>query len=280
MSMKTPSLKTRATVPSSLSNREHEALDNLLSRLRQEYPKVIEQVILFGSRARGEASPESDFDLLIVTKDGRPELADKLTHLADSIGYEYNLVFSSHLIGKDELMRKGKLEPFYRSILSEGIDVYGNRPRRISRGKPLVHRPPTRGFKMDENARSQIARRLERAYQNLDEARTLLEAGKFPGAVSRAYYAVFNLTTAVLLTLDLVRTKHSGVESAFSEYFIRPKRLEEEYKDIFIRARKERELADYELKEYTEDQARHIIADCERFIARMERYLREAGAIK
>jgi uncharacterized protein (UPF0332 family) len=132
---------------------------------------------------------------------------------------------------------------------------------------------------MDENARIQIARRLGRAYQNLDEARTLLDAGKFPGAVSRAYYAVFNLTTAVLLTLDLVRPKHSGVASAFSEYFIAPKRLEEEYKDIFNRARRERELADYEMKEYTEDEARQIIGDCERFIARMEKYLREVGAL-
>jgi hypothetical protein len=33
---------------------------------------------LFGSRARGDARPESDFDLLVVLPDGRPE--DEYTH--------------------------------------------------------------------------------------------------------------------------------------------------------------------------------------------------------
>jgi uncharacterized protein (UPF0332 family) len=70
------------------------------------------------------------------------------------------------------------------------------------------------------------------------------------------------------------------VESAFSEYFIREKRIEEEYKDIFVKARKERELADYKYKQYTQDEAQAIIADCEKFVARMEKYLRDAGAIE
>ena len=33
------------------------------------------QVILFGSRARGDARPESDLDLLVVAEDARPRAA-------------------------------------------------------------------------------------------------------------------------------------------------------------------------------------------------------------
>jgi predicted nucleotidyltransferase len=48
--------------------------DRLVSELR---PRMI---WLFGSRARGDARPDSDFDLLVVLPDGRPERA--YTHAA------------------------------------------------------------------------------------------------------------------------------------------------------------------------------------------------------
>jgi uncharacterized protein (UPF0332 family) len=83
-----------------------------------------------------------------------------------------------------------------------------------------------------------------------------------------------------LLTQDLVRAKHSGVESAFSQFFIKEKRIEPEYKDIFVRARQKREIADYGDKFATEEEARLAIAEAEKFVARMEQYLREAGVIE
>ncbi|MBI4785691.1 MAG: HEPN domain-containing protein [Chloroflexi bacterium] len=263
-----------------LTAKEKRALDELVVRLRDKYAEQIAQVILFGSRARGDATWESDFDLLIVTKNGGKKLEQALDRFIDPIGFEHNLVFAPHVISEKELERKQTKEPFYRSIVSEGVDLFAKTPRRVSRGKPLVYRPPTKGFKMDENAKIQIKIRLERARADVSAAHSMLDQGFFPRGVSTAYFAIFNFTTAVLLTLDLVRTKHSGVEGAFSEYFIRDKRIEEEYKDIFNRSRKERELADYKLKEYTEAEARQILADCERFVARMEQYLRDVGAIE
>ncbi len=260
--------------------KERGALNSLVALLRKRYPKRVKQVILFGSRARGDATRESDFDVLVVTANGGKKFEQELTDWMHAIGEEHKLDVMSHAISEKELQTRGKQEPFYRSVLSEGIDLLGAKPHRLSRGKPLVYRPPTKGFKMDESTRIQIGIRLERARQYLAEAQALVEKEMFPGAVSRAYYAVFMLTTAVLLTLDLVRAKHSGVEPAFSEYFIKPKLLEEEYKDIFERARKERELADYKFKEYSQEQAQEIIGDCERFIGRMEKYLRDVGALK
>ena len=263
-----------------LTASEKRALTELVARLQEKYAGQIARVILFGSRARGDATWESDFDLLVVTKNGAQELEKTIDRLVSPINDEYHLVLTPHVIGEDELAQKSTKEPFYRSIVSEGIDFFGKRPRRVSRGKPLVYRPPTKGFQMDENAKIQIKIRLERAREYLADAQLLFKNKSFPSAVSRAYYAVFTLTMAVLLTLDLVRTKHSGVGDAFSEYFIREKRIEEEYKDIFIRAKQERELADYKFKKYTDEEAQKILADCERFIARMEQYLRDVGAIE
>jgi uncharacterized protein (UPF0332 family)/predicted nucleotidyltransferase len=259
---------------------ERAALAEFVARLRSKYPRQIAKVVLFGSRARGEGTGESDLDVAVILKNG-DSLARQVLIEANESGFKHHLVIST-FTWTEARWKEGRRrrEPIYRSIVSEGIDLWRRKPRRLSKGIPEVYRPPRRGFEMDENAKIQIRIRMERALDDLDTAQKLLGLGKFPRAVATAYYAVFALTSAVLLTLDLVRAKHSGVEAAFSEYFIHGKRLEEEYKDIFVKARKEREAADYEYKTYTEDEAKQIVAQCERFVTRMQRYLHDAGAVE
>jgi len=89
------------------------------------------------------------------------------------------------------------------------------------------------------------------------------------------------VTSAALLWLDVERVKHSGIQSAFNELFVKPGVLEPEYGRIYSRARKAREEQDCDLEAapLTADEAEHIVAGAERFLARLERYLREAGAI-
>jgi uncharacterized protein len=49
------------------------AIDSVLNRFRaaldEAYGKRIERVVLFGSRARGEARPDSDYDVAVFLKD-------------------------------------------------------------------------------------------------------------------------------------------------------------------------------------------------------------------
>jgi len=45
-------------------------LDEIVERLRQAYAP--ERIYLFGSHARGEAGPDSDFDILVVVPDDAP----------------------------------------------------------------------------------------------------------------------------------------------------------------------------------------------------------------
>jgi uncharacterized protein len=50
-----------------------DAIDSILSRFRgaldEAYGKRIERVVLFGSRARGDARPDSDYDVAVFLKD-------------------------------------------------------------------------------------------------------------------------------------------------------------------------------------------------------------------
>ncbi|MBI3361210.1 MAG: HEPN domain-containing protein [Chloroflexi bacterium] len=127
-----------------------------------------------------------------------------------------------------------------------------------------------------------IRRRLERAKDDLETARVDLAAEKWRGAANRAYYAAFHFASAALLWHDQARTKHSGVESAFSDLLIRTGLIEREYFRIYLDARTNREQQDYEMAAppLAEEKARKIVADAERFVARIERYLREAGAVE
>ncbi len=71
---------------------------------------------------------------------------------------------------------------------------------------------------MDERQRDIIAIRVAKCHEDLATAREDLSRERYRAAVARAYYAVFHLTSAALLTIGVARAKHSGVESAFSEF--------------------------------------------------------------
>jgi len=136
---------------------------------------------------------------------------------------------------------------------------------------------------MDEETRRIIVGvRLEKCREDLQAARELLKLGFLRAAVNRAYYGVFHITSAALLTLDIERSKHSGVQSAFSQYLVTPGHIEPEYSRIYGRARRLREDYDYadELRDLDEKIAADLLADADRFVARMERYLREVGAVE
>jgi len=118
------------------------------------------------------------------------------------------------------------------------------------------------------------------AREELDTARENIAHGRFRAAVSRAYYAVFYMASAALFSQSVVRGKHSGIESAFSEYLVKPGIVEVEFARIYQKARRYREEADY-ADDVTIDEsaARQTLADAERFTDRLERFLKDVSAL-
>ena len=128
---------------------------------------------------------------------------------------------------------------------------------------------------MDEKTRELVKVRLEKAEEDIDTAAELLSLNRFRAAVNRAYYALFSITSAVLLTKKLERSKHAGVEAAFNQHFIKTKIIEIEYGKIFDYARKKREESDYTSKATIDrETAERVVQDAKKFMQRMKEYLK------
>jgi uncharacterized protein (UPF0332 family) len=121
--------------------------------------------------------------------------------------------------------------------------------------------------------------RLSRAQEELATAQENMNNGRYRAAVSRAYYAIFYMASAALFSQSVERAKHSGIESAFGQVLIKGGHIEPEYGRIYQQARRQREEADYAEAVVDEAVARQVITDAERFVKRIERFLKDTGAL-
>ena len=82
-----------------------------------------EKVILFGSQARGDARPDSDWDLLVIlNKKGKHKWNDfdEYAYPFTEIGWNYGVAINPLLYTQEE-WDKGEIFPFYKSVMHEGI---------------------------------------------------------------------------------------------------------------------------------------------------------------
>ena len=119
---------------------------------------------------------------------------------------------------------------------------------------------------------------LDGAQDALRSAQFNLDGSFYGVAINRAYYAFFYLATALLLTIDLTRSKHSGVIAAFREHFVKPGLFPVQDSRAYGEAFESRNTTDYEmLGKADEAQARTVVENASRFIERCETYLTTKG---
>ena len=82
------------------------------------------QVIIFGSRARGDAKKDSDWDILILTDyPVTTEIERSFRNNLFDIEIETGEVFSSFVYQKQIWNTKHKVTPLYRNIKREGVRI-------------------------------------------------------------------------------------------------------------------------------------------------------------
>lgn len=124
-----------------------------------------------------------------------------------------------------------------------------------------------------EAARKELAR----SNRSLLAAKALLENHLYEDCVSRAYYAVLHAAKSALAAEDIYPQSHSGVRRLFGLRLVKTGKIEKEFAKILIAEQEDREIGDYDIHtEIEPDRAAKRVEDAERFVQRIENYLKSA----
>lgn len=82
------------------------------------------QLFLFGSRAKGIANSESDWDLLILLNKECLDKSDfeRYAYPFVELGWQLGEYFSPKLYGLNE-WHKRTMTPFYKNVMTEGVEL-------------------------------------------------------------------------------------------------------------------------------------------------------------
>jgi len=98
----------------------------IFERIQDLKRKILpdERVILFGSQARGDAKPDSDWDLLVLIDKEKKTQEDenKYAYPFDELGWNYGVAINS-ILYTNKQWEQGKIFPFYKNVMREGIEI-------------------------------------------------------------------------------------------------------------------------------------------------------------
>jgi len=105
-----------------MSERDRHIFKLFATRVREHFPEA--SIWAFGSRARGEATWESDLDICVVIEDLKPEDHHIIRHISWEVGFEQDMLICTILYSTDEFERGPCSEsPLVRNILHEGVSA-------------------------------------------------------------------------------------------------------------------------------------------------------------
>ena len=105
-----------------MTPKDNNIIKSIKSSIRSIDPKA--QVIIFGSRARGDARKDSDWDILILTDyPVSTEIERSFRNNLFDIEIETGEVFSTFVYQKQIWNTKHKVTPLYRNIKREGVRI-------------------------------------------------------------------------------------------------------------------------------------------------------------
>jgi uncharacterized protein (UPF0332 family) len=132
----------------------------------------------------------------------------------------------------------------------------------------------------EENQRANARAEVRKARQALAAADRLIESGLFEDAVSRLYYAVFHMASAVLLGLDIEVKTHAALQSLFAQHVVRAGLVAPDCSRRLAALFGVRQQADYNRHFTIDDRgAREELAGAREIIAELEAVLRARGVI-
>ena len=120
--------------------------------------------------------------------------------------------------------------------------------------------------------------RYERSSEELENAKAMLECGKFMLSLNRSYYSIFHGMRAVNVLDEFDSSKHSGVIAHFNQYHVKTGDFSKEASKIIRTSSEMREHADYEdFFVASRQDAEEQVQKAQKFHEIITSYLQEKG---
>ena len=105
-----------------ITKTEKEVIDLFAEALRRSLGNRVRRILLYGSRARGDNAPDSDYDCLVIMNDVSSEVKASIDEIVGEFLYEYNVVFS--VLPKEEReFNEYPYNPIFMNAFHEGITL-------------------------------------------------------------------------------------------------------------------------------------------------------------
>lgn len=109
---------------SSLTEQEAAALGAYVDALQSRFQDQLVDVLLFGSRARGDSLPGSDIDVLVILDHPGPQACGDTRGLGFDILLAYQIFLSIRVMTKQQFQELADMDSlFYRNLIRDGISL-------------------------------------------------------------------------------------------------------------------------------------------------------------
>ncbi|WP_179131458.1 nucleotidyltransferase domain-containing protein [Candidatus Entotheonella palauensis] len=107
-----------------LTPNEEAWLDAYRHGLTERYPGVLCQMVIYGSKARGDSNPDSDLDVLLIVHNEAESLRRPLRRLGYELAVTFNMVPSILAYTQEEWDRREQSgSPFRLAVERDAVPV-------------------------------------------------------------------------------------------------------------------------------------------------------------
>ena len=107
-----------------LTPAEQAWLDEYRQTLDRHYPGLVHDILIFGSKARGDAGPDSDLDVLVVLNEADRSTKRGVRHTGHLLSVLSDVMPSIMVYTRPEWQaRESSMSPLYQAVMRDAVNV-------------------------------------------------------------------------------------------------------------------------------------------------------------